>query len=75
MSATVLRCLHRHPVRGVTYRPHGKSLAVAGGEWFPTGRILDVRPADLPALEVDCDHQVVYCEKCKAATEYRRAAA
>ena len=76
LPVTVIRCLHQHPVRGVDYRPHGSRLGVAGGEWFPTGRIIErIRPDDLDTLDLDQDHQVGYCPKCRAATEYRKAAA
>lgn len=74
VSVTVIRCLHDHPVRGIDYRPHGATLGSAAGEWFPTGRVLrDLRPADLADLDLDCDHHLGYCRKCKAATEYRKA--
>lgn len=75
MSVTVLRCKNPHPVRGVSYRPHGATLGSAAGEWFPTGRILQVRAGELPTINLEPDHQLGYCARCKAATEYRRAAA
>ena len=69
-GVTALQCQAPHPVQRVAHRRHLAHLGVAHGRWEPTGEVLigdDGRRA-VPRP----DRVWAWCQKCRAASEYRR---